>query len=415
MSTDHIAVIDVETTGLSPWRNDRVVEIAIVVISLDGTVHSEYDTLVNPKRDLGPARIHHISTADVLQAPAFPDIAGDVLDILTNVNAVAGHNVSFDKNFLVKEYDRMGVSIPNIPLLCTCQLFGRSNLKACCAELDISFDGMPHRALSDARATAQIVAFLCADDPTVFDDHRLRNISWPSLPALRTPRFCREHAQEAQDKPPRFLQRIAGKIHHDIEAATPNVLAYMALIDRVLEDRTIDAAEEDALVDAALDWELSSAQLLAAHTQYIHNLAVLALADGVVADSERRDLHLVARLLGQDDLAIDSILESAAAQLGAANSKPASAPNESTLRGQRVCFTGELMSTLDGQPITRDTAKTLAIQASLIVASSVTKKLDILVVADPNTLSSKAKKARKYGIRILSDAVFWRMAGVSVD
>lgn len=415
MPTDHIAVIDVETTGLSPWRNDRIVEIGIVVISPGGTIHAEYDTLVNPKRDLGPARIHQIASADVLQAPAFVDIAGDVLEILTSVNAVAGHNVSFDKNFLVKEYDRLGVSIPDIPLLCTCQLFGRSNLEACCAELDISFKGMAHRALSDARATAKIVAFLCRDDPAIFDDHRLTNIAWPQLPALRTPRFRREDAQDAQDRPPNFLQRIAGKIQHDIEAATPNVLAYMALIDRVLEDRTIDASEEDALVDAALDWKLSPAQLLDAHKQYIHNLAVLALADGVVTDSERRDLHLVARLLGQDDSNLDNVLESAAAQLASANSIPDSTPNENTISGQRVCFTGELLSSLNGQPITRDTAKTLATQAGLIVASSVTKKLDILVVADPNTQSGKATKARKYGIRILSDAVFWRMVGVPVD
>ncbi len=227
------------------------------------------------------------------------------------------------------------------------------------------------------------------------------------------PRFRREDAQDAQDRPPNFLQRIAGKIQHDIEAATPNVLAYMALIDRVLEDRTIDASEEDALVDAALDWKLSPAQLLDTHTQYIHNLAVLALADGVVTDSERRDLHLVAKLLGQDDSNLDNVLEFA--QLASANSVPDSTPNKNTIRGQRVCFTGELLSSLNGQPITRDTAKALATKAGLIVASSVTKKLDILVVADPNTQSGKATKARKYGIRILSDAVFWRMVGVSVD
>ncbi|MDB4793046.1 exonuclease domain-containing protein [bacterium] len=415
MPANRIAVIDVETTGLSPWRNDRIVEIAIVVISPDGTIHAEYDTLVNPNRDMGPARIHQISSADVLQAPAFADIAGDVLEILANVNVVAGHNVSFDKNFLVKEYDRMGVAIPDIPLLCTCQLFGRGNLEACCAELDISFDGMPHRALSDARATSQIVSYLCTDDPAAFDAHRLTNISWPSIPALRTPRFRREHAQEAQDKPPNFLQRIAGKIHHDTEVATPNLLAYLALIDRVLEDRTIDANEEDTLVDAAVDWNLSSAQLHDAHTQYIHSLAVLALADGIVTDTERRDLHLIAKLLGQDDSTLDSVLESAAAQLASVNNVAVPALNENTIRGQRVCFTGELLSKLEGQPITRDMAKTLAIQAGLTIASSVTKKLDILVVADPNTQSGKATKARKYGIRILSDAVFWRMVGVPVD
>jgi hypothetical protein len=56
-----------------------------------------------------------------------------------------------------------------------------------------------------------------------------------------------------QAEPPGFLQRLATKIHHDVDAETPNVLAYLALVGRILEDRIIDASEEDALVDAALN------------------------------------------------------------------------------------------------------------------------------------------------------------------
>ena len=76
---------------------------------------------------------------------------------------------------------------------------------------------------------------------------------------------------------------------------------------------------------------------------------------------------------------------------------------------------GEIRSTISGCPITRDIAETLATQAGLVIANTVTKKLDILVVADPHTQSGKAKKARKYGTRILSEAVFWRMLGANVD
>ena len=135
MTNNNIAVIDVETTGLSPWRNDRILEIAVVVISPDGEIHKEYETLVNPNRDLGPTRIHGISAEHVLGAPMFADIAGDVLAILSSASVIAGHNVSFDKNFIVKEYERIGVKIPEIPLLCTCRLFGRNSLEACCDEL----------------------------------------------------------------------------------------------------------------------------------------------------------------------------------------------------------------------------------------------------------------------------------------
>lgn len=416
MASERIAVIDLETTGLSPWRYDRVVEIAIVVISKDGTICAEYETLVNPKRDIGPSRIHQISAADVLEAPTFADIAGDVLEIIASADALAGHNVSFDKNFLVKEYERVGVVIPELPLLCTWRLFGRNSLGACCRELGIPFEGMPHRALSDARATARLVAVLASDDSTLIEEYRLRNVSWPTLVPLRTGCFPREHARLRDEQPPRFLQRLAAQIHHDMDAETSHVLDYMSLIDRVLEDRIIDATEEETLVDAALHWRLSSAQIHHAHLQYLHRLAVAALRDGSVSEYERRDLREVARLLGQDASALDAILESASTQLQAARCDTTSRPDEAeSLRGKRVCFTGELRSTLGGQPITRELAEALASDAGLHVVSGVTKKLDLLVVADPNTQSTKAKKARDYGIRILSEAVFWRMIGAAVD
>lgn len=415
MPKDKIAVLDVETTGLSPWRHDRIVEIGIVVIDADGSTVSEYETLINPARDIGPSCIHQICSADVLHAPIFADVAGDVLEMLSTCNVIAGHNVSFDKNFLVKEYERLGVSLPDVPLLCTCRLFGRASLQSCCDELGLSFNGMPHRALVDAQLTSRIVALLCSDDPSLLDTHRLPSISWPRVSPLRTPCFTRVHAERSSTEPPRFLQRLSSTIHHDTEAETPNVLAYMVLIDRILEDRVIDRTEEDVLVHAVMNWGLSSAQLAAAHTNYIHNLAVSALADGIVSDAERRDLHLVARLLGQNESMLDSILESAVSQLSMARRVPKNVGAHTDLVGKSVCFTGQLGATIGGQPISRDLAETLAMDAGLSIASNVTKKLDLLVVADPNTQSGKAKKARDYGTRILSDAVFWRMAGIAVD
>jgi len=44
----------------------------------------------------------------------------------------------------------------------------------------------------------------------------------------------------------------------------------------------------------------------------------------------------------------------------------------------------------------------------------VTKDLDILVVADPNTLSGKARQARRLGTRIIAEQAFWHAIGVQV-
>ena len=63
------AVVDVETTGLYP-STDRVVEIAVVHLNADAEITAEF-TLINPRRDVGPTRLHGITAADITSAPMF--------------------------------------------------------------------------------------------------------------------------------------------------------------------------------------------------------------------------------------------------------------------------------------------------------------------------------------------------------
>lgn len=192
-------------------------------------------------------------------------------------------------------------------------------------------------------------------------------------------------------------------------------MAYLALLDRVLEDRRVDDAEADALVEMAAKWGLSGEQIEFAHSEYVTQLAIAALADGIVTEAERRDLVLVARLLGQGGRDMDRVLQEAAARVASVPpSTPAAPTADASLVGLRVCFTGELQCRYDGEPIQRDLAEELATNAGLTVSDSVTKKLDLLVVADPHSQSGKAKKARKYGIRIMHEPVFWKAISVQV-
>lgn len=47
----------------------------------------------------------------------------------------------------------------------------------------------------------------------------------------------------------------------------------------------------------------------------------------------------------------------------------------------------------------------------LMVAA--TKKVELLVLAGPASMSGKARKAAEYGVRGVAEPVFWRMAGVA--
>jgi DNA polymerase-3 subunit epsilon len=85
------------------------------------------------------------------------------------------------------------------------------------------------------------------------------------------------------------------------------------------------------------------------------------------------------------------------------------------LAGKTVCFTGALLGRLEGAAITRDLAHQLATAAGLIVTDRVTKGLDLLIVADPNTQSRKARQARRFGTRIMAEAAFWRAIGIQTE
>lgn len=415
-----VAVIDVETTGLNPYRHDRIVELAALVISPDGWVRREFVTLVNPERDIGPSRVHGLSTQDILAAPRFSEIAGALVEVLDGCVALAGHNVRFDHSFLTAEFGRLGYPFPDGPTLCTMQLAGGGSLSCACSDYGIAVEGEAHAACHDARAAAQLLATLLKDAPRLASEiSRQPPIAWPKIPKSSVRPLTREDSRRREAEPPAYIQKLLRRVQPDIPPDEENsaILAYTALLTRALEDRHVDEEEGHALVELATRWGISANQIQKANWNCLLSLGVAALADGVVTDAECRDLRQVASLLGLDSRNLDEILELAAQRLGEVQTQPSAAAGAlggEELAGKQVCFTGECQCRLKGEPITREMAAGLAARHGMIVAESVTKKLDMLVVADALTQSGKAKKAHQYGIRIVHELVFWRALGLEV-
>lgn len=151
-SGTRLAVVDVETTGLS--RYDRIVEFACVTV-VDGDVVDEYDTLIQPDRDPGPVHIHGITPEMLQSAPRFDAVAGDIADRINGAVLVA-HNISFDVRMLRQEVDRLGRGgFDPGEGLCTYRLTGQKLSLAAAAA------GLPepnHTALADARTSAALAA-----------------------------------------------------------------------------------------------------------------------------------------------------------------------------------------------------------------------------------------------------------------
>ena len=416
LGTTPFAVLDVETTGFSPRLHDRIVEIAIVRTAPDGTIEESWSTLLNPQRDPGPTHVHGIRGADVLDAPQFLDVAGDVADRLDGAILVA-HNARFDLGFVSSEFTRLGAQPPTWPALCTLALsyrfgaLGGGRLADCLAAEALAHPA-EHTALGDATATAGLLGvYLRRAAGGTLTDLGCVPDSWPepanwSVWPVGGPTRPRSPGSRPESSP--LINLIRHLPAHDVHAATEpaGTAAYLDVLSRALEDRRLEAREIRALADTARAWGLSRRDVHLAHTNYLESLARTALADGVVTDLEAGDLAHVAAALGF------GVGEIAAAMHAARTHTPSPGQREN-LRGLGVCFTGALQTRIHGQRVSRDQAQALARAAGLVVHERVTKALDVLVVADPDSLSGKAAKARSYGTRIMAESSFWPAIGLS--
>ena len=107
--TRPIAFIDLETTGVN-ISNDRIVEIAIVKISTDGTKQVKRK-LINPLMPIpaGSSAIHGITDDMVKDAPSFKQVANEVKQFLENGDLGGYNSNRFDVPMLIEEFLRAGI------------------------------------------------------------------------------------------------------------------------------------------------------------------------------------------------------------------------------------------------------------------------------------------------------------------
>jgi len=151
--------IDLETTGLQPERND-IIEVAAVTFA-DGDILDEWSSLVNPHSEI-PEKITQLTGITQEMVEGAPDIFTVRAKIkrLLGENVLVGHNVGFDLAFLRAQ--NMALGNHRIDTLTLASILlpyaGRYGLGALSRHLDLpaALEGQNHRALGDARRTAQL-------------------------------------------------------------------------------------------------------------------------------------------------------------------------------------------------------------------------------------------------------------------
>ncbi|WP_235510912.1 Lsr2 family DNA-binding protein [Curtobacterium sp. Leaf261] len=130
------------------------------------------------------------------------------------------------------------------------------------------------------------------------------------------------------------------------EGAPVGTTAYLELLFDALEDGDISETESDALAEVRADYDLTAADVTAAHEALLLALAHRAVDDGHVSHEERRELRSVASLLGVPDGTVKAVLNRADAARHARLSAglgplPDPWPHGVPLRvGDRIAFTG---------------------------------------------------------------------------
>lgn len=400
------AVIDLETTGFNARGSDRIVELAVVHVDEFGRITGEWDTLVNPGRDLGPVHIHGIAAAEAMHAPRFAEVADELLRLLQGRSIVA-HNAAFDVRFLESEFARSGYELPPLAEACLCTMLlardllpgsGRT-LADCCAAFDIEIDGA-HRALSDAHATARLLSgyLSLADDEFWWRAlDRASALPWPRAIGAEQREWTPRGSFAAA--PADFLSRIS---HRLPELSGPaEHQQYLALLDRALLDRYLSAHEADALIQLAEDFGLSRDTCADLHGRYFDALVNTAWADGILELDEIADLAAVAKILSiPADRVVAATQASSRSSLGEVVSPIVG--SLSLQPGDNIVITGELS-------IPRADWHQRLELAGYLPKPAVTKKVKLVVAADPDSLSGKAAKARAYGIPIVGEAHLERL------
>lgn len=216
-----IRVIDYETTGTPDDQGAEIIEAGSYDLTQseagDWRIHRPVRWLVRPTGPIPPqARaVHHISDAEVADAPALRDVIDDILD---GSPICAAHNAQFEAHFTpygltwICTYKCARVVWPDAP--------GHSNQ---CLRYWLGIDDEegfeadrsmpPHRALPDAYVTAHLLRRLLAERPV----EELITISkYPAL--LKVMNFGKHKGTTFADAPTDYLEWIRDK--SDLDADT---------------------------------------------------------------------------------------------------------------------------------------------------------------------------------------------------
>jgi DNA polymerase-3 subunit epsilon len=395
MSVDFV-VVDFETTGILP-KNDRIIEIGAIRTSESGKVLGGFTTLINPHRDVGPTNIHGITPGMLRDAPSFGEVLNEFAKILDGAILVA-HNALFYARFLDAELERLNHGRNDIDALCTMELMGLRyprtvrRLVDCCSYLKLPILDA-HSAFDDAQMASNLFHTLIKDvsDLDMPEPLEIGSTSLVQRAELKRDLFV-SRTISTEDYVSSLLAR--SKPGEAVISSDSNECQYLNILDQALLDRKLTIEEANDLSEFAKMVRISKNQVSALHDLYVSHLYLQAMEDGVLTVDEENDLNHIADLLNVRDW--KQFVSSTTADTDLLVFEKLEIKLSP---GMSICFTGAMSRS-------RDELESIARNHGLLIKPGVSRVLDVLVVADADSMSVKAQKARDMGVPIVAEQVF---------
>jgi DNA polymerase-3 subunit epsilon len=202
-------VLDLETTGGSP-SNCKITEIGAVKVK-GGEIIGEFQSFVNPETAIPPfiSVLTGITDAMVATAPTIGEVFYSLLEFIgsPNESVLVAHNAPFDLGFLKSAADKLEYSWPKYEVLDTAKISRYALTKddvmnfklATLAKYFGAVTEPDHRALSDARATVDVLhgVFERLGSQGIFNLSDLKSLSNQITDAQRKKRYLADNAPEA--------------------------------------------------------------------------------------------------------------------------------------------------------------------------------------------------------------------------
>ncbi|MCA3856256.1 3'-5' exonuclease [Burkholderia sp.] len=157
-----VAVLDFETTGLSPNMGDRATEIAVILLR-DGQVVDRFQSLMNAGRRIPSdvVALTGITNDMIASAPPASQVMKEAAAFVGK-HAVVAHNAGFDKRFWQAELELLGMSAEHA-FACTMLVARRiypdaqsHRLSSLVDMLRLPKSGRAHRAMVDAEMAGHL-------------------------------------------------------------------------------------------------------------------------------------------------------------------------------------------------------------------------------------------------------------------